>query len=372
MSVSLSKIVNVNFEVAGENIAVGSYPKTLLMSPNAITRFAEYESLLEVAVDFASGTPEHAAATLYFDNGGQVLVIGQISGVETLLEALQAVELVFDEFMFVAYLTKDPASAEVIALLTNLDARVAPNKRIACFTISDINAKDSGDSTDLASLLKAQGLKSAALKYTSTGLYDAILIGAYFSAIDLGGVESVKDYAFTSETGPTAETLTDAEYDSLIAKDYNFVTTIGLKTLNYGGNTIFAVGIETLFGTIAVENDVSQAALNVLLSKQYLTDAGSNSVLTAIGDALVRFITNGFISPDTTYLGETQVINYNGKQFNTIRKGQTLSLGYLVFSIPIENISSADRAARKLPPISVFINARGSIRKIDVIGEVRE
>ena len=372
MSVSLSKIVNVNFQVASQNVAVGSYPKTLLMTADAAVRYKEYETLTELAVDFAAGTPEHAAATLYFDNGGQVLVIGQIDVAETLLSSLQAVELVFTDFMFVVYLTKDPASAEAIALLTNLDARLAPNKRIACFTITDANAKDAGDSTDLASLLKAQGLKSGALKYTSAGLYDAILIGAYFSAIDLGGVESVKDYAFTSEAGPDSETLTDAEYDALIGKDYNFITTIGLKTLNYGGNTMDAIGIETLFGTIAVENDVSEAALNVVVLKQYLTDAGTNSILTAIGDALVRFITNGFISPDTTYLGETQVITYNGLQFNTIKKGQTLSLGYLIFSIPVENISAADRAARKLPPMSVFINARGSIRKIDINGEVRE
>lgn len=372
MSVSLSKIVNVNFEVEAQNVAVGSYPKTLLMSANAASRYTEYESLLEVAVDFASGTPEHAAATLYFANGGQVLVIGQIDGVETLLTSLEAVELVFTDFMFVVYLAKDPVSSDVTTLLTNLDARVAPNKRIACFTITDVNAKNASNETDLASLMKAQGLKSCALKYTSAGLYDAILIGAYFSAIDLGGVESVKDYAFTSEAGPTAESLTDAEYDGLIGKDYNFITTIGLKTLNYGGNTIAAIGIETLFGTVAVENDVSEAALNVIVLKQYLTDAGTNSILTAIGDSLVRYITNGFISPDTTYLGETQVITYNGLQFNTIKKGQTLSLGYLIFSIPVENISAVDRAARKLPPISVFINARGSIRKIDIIGEVRE
>lgn len=370
--VSLSKIVNANFKVAEQTVATGSYPKTLLMTPNAIIRYKEYADLAAVAVDFASGQPEHDAATLYFNNGGQVLVIGQIDGVETLLVAVQAVELEFTDFIFVAFLEKDNDSAEAIALVTNFDARFAPNKRIACFTVTTATAKDGGDATDLMSLIKAQNLKSATAKYTSAGLYDGILIGAYFSAVNLSGVETVKDYMFTSEAGPVSEDIIDAEYDALIAKDYNFVTTIGRKTLNYGGNTSGSIGIETLFGTIAVENDVSQAVFDTITSKEYLTDTGSNNIVTAAKAAIVRHITNGFISPDATYLGETQVINYNSIEFQTIRRGQTLSLGYLIFTIPVANISAADRTARKLPPISIFINARGSIRKVEIVGEVRE
>lgn len=371
MSISVSKVVNVDFKVAEQTVATGSYNKTLLMSTDATVRFKEYNTLAEVEVDFNNTTPEYDAAELYFNNGGQVLVIGQIDTGESLLQAVQAVELVFTDFIFVAFVDKDNDAVEAQALVTDFDARVAPNKRIACFTVSDANAKTTA-TTDLMSVLAAANLKSAAAKYTSTGEHDGVLIGAYFSKVDLNGVESIQDYNFTSEVGPSAESLTDAEYDQLIAKNYNFVATIGNFTLNWGGNIVSGVGLETIFGTIALENDVTEAAFDTVVDKQYFTDAGSNNIITAIKDAMVRYVTNGFIAPDSTYLGEDQVINYNGQDFPTIRNGQTLSLGYLVFAIPVANVSAADRAARKLPPISVFINARGSIRRIDINGEVEQ
>ena len=419
--ISTSKLVNVNFEVAQNNVPTGGYPRTLLMSPNATVRVKEYSTLAEVEVDFDNTKPEYAAAQLYFNNNGQILVIGQIDGAETLLEAVQAVELEFTDYIFVAFLEKNPDSAEAQALVTDFDARVAPNKKIACFTVTDVNAINASNDTDLMSVLIAAGLQSAASKYATEiilntyvdttamiadqasqviggiydaggvgyrldvktgvigdytvvllGQFDAVLIGAYFSQIDLNGVETIQDYAFTSETGVTVVDLTDAEYDALIAKNYNFYTTIGNNSRNYGGDIASGVGLDVVFGTITVENDVTESALTALLEKQYLTDGGTNNIVTAINDAIVRYVTNGFIDPGSTYLGESQVITYNSKDFPTIRKGQTLVLGYLVFTIPVAEISTADRAARKLPPISVFINARGSIRQIDINGEVRE
>lgn len=371
MGISTSKIVNVDFKVAEQSVAVGSYSTTLLMSADATTRQKLYNTLLEVEADFADTTPEFDAAELYFNNGGQVLVIGQIDGVETLLEAVQAVEVEFTNFIFVAFVDKDNDAAEAQVLVANFDARVAPNKRIACFTVTDVNAKGVA-TTDLMSVLTAANLKSAAAKFTIAGEHDGVLIGAYFSKVDLNGTDSIQDYNFTSEVGPAAEVLTDTEYDNLIGKNYNFVATIGNKTLNWGGNIASGVGLDTIFGTIAVENDVTDAALDIVTAKQYFTEAGVNNIVTVIKDSIVRYVSNGFIAPDSTYLGQDQVLNYNGIDFPTIRNGQTLSLGYLVFTIPVANVSAADKAARKLPPISVFINARGSIRRIDINGEVRE
>lgn len=374
--ISSSKLVSVDFAVATSVIPPGDYSKVLLMSVDAATRYKEYSTLAAVELDFADTTNEYKAAELYFNNGGQVLVIGQIGGAETLLEAVQAVELLFTDFIFCVilddFIASDSRNSEAIALVTAFDARVAPNKRIACFTVTDAAAKTSAE-TDLMSLIIAAGLNSAAAKYSSTANdVDAILIGAYFSQINLNGVETVKDYAFTSESGPTAEDLTDAEYDELIGKNYNFVATIGNNTLNYGGNVSGGYGLDTLFATIALENDVNAAALAALVEKEYLTQQGSNNILTAVINSIERYITNGFIEPGATYLGATQQITYNSLQFTTIRKGQTLTLGYLLFAVPVANISAADLVARKLPPITIYVNARGSIRQITITGEVRE
>lgn len=372
--ISLNKIVNVNFEVEQNNVGPGSYRKTLLMSSSALTRYKEYATLEEVAVDFIDTTPEYKQAKSYFDNGGQILVIGQIDDGESLLEAVEAVEAVFNDFIFVAFVSdfdnSDPKDNDLIELVTNFDDRVAPNKKIALVYVIDSVAETSA-TTDIASKLKAAGANSCVCVYQKEV---HLVVAAYFSSIDLNDSESIKDFTFTQEaTGLiTSTTLTDASYDILIGKDYVVYTTIGNLKAFFNGNTVGGNGIETVWGTIALENDVQLNAFETVADKQYLTEQGLNNVVRSIKDGLQRYVTNGLISPDTTYLGDTQKITYNGNEYTTIRKGQTLSLGYLVFTVPISNISVSDRASKKLTPITIYINARGSIRKVEINGEVRE
>lgn len=372
--ISLNKIVNVNFEVEQNNVGPGSYRKTLLMSSSASTRYKEYSSLAEVEVDFISTTSEYKQAKIYFDNGGQILVIGQIDTGETLLEAVQAVEAVFTDFIFVAFVSdfdnSDPKEDDLIELVTNFDSRVAPNKKIALIYVIDAIAETSS-TDDIASKLKAADAKSCVCVYREEV---HLVVAAYFSSIDLNDSESIKDFTFTQEATGLIDgsPLTDATYDILVGKNYVVYSTIGSLKAFFNGNTVGGNGIETVWGTIALENDVQSNAFETVADKQYLTDQGLNNVVRSIKDGMQRYVTNGLISPDTTYLGETQKITYNGQEYTTIRKGQTLSLGYLVFTVPMANISVSDRAAKKLPPITVYVNARGSIRKVEINGEVRE
>lgn len=372
--ISTSKVVNVNFEVEQNNVGPGSYRITLLLSENATTRVKEYDSLEKVLVDFADTTIEYKEAKVYFDNGGQILLIGQIDTGETLLQALQAVELLRNDFIFVAiapdFDNSDAKEPQLIALVQNLDARVAPNKKIALIHVIDGEAETTA-TTDIASQLKAAGAKSCVCVYNNNV---HMVVAGYFSSIDLNDSETVIDFTFTQEISGefTPASLTDTTYENLVGKDYVVYTTIGNYKAFYNGNTVGGNGIETVWGTIALENDVQAAAFEAVTDKQYLTDAGQNNVVRAVKDAMQRYVANGLISPDTTYLGDTQQITYNSKTYTTIRKGQTLSLGYLVFSIPLANISAADRTARKMPPLTIYVNARGSIREVTINGEVRE
>lgn len=370
--VSVNKIIDVNFNVTGPAALPGSYPRHVLFSDDATVLQKDYASLVAVEADFNNATAEYSAASLFFANGGVTLNIALLDTTgssQKPLAALLALEAVLTDFIFFSYVA-EPIEADIIELVTALDLRKAPDQRIVCLSVDDVNAKTVA-TTDIMSVLIAANLNSACAKYSTSEDYVGILIGAYFSQVDLDKPSSIKDYTYTSESGVAAEGLTDAEYDFLIGKNYNFNDTIGGNLLNLGGNLSSGFGLDVTFGTIALENDVAAAVLDTILGKEYMSKAGQRSIQAAVSDSILRYQTNGLILIGSTYTGVTQEVVYNGITFQLIRNNQTLTDGFIIFAIPVLNISSADKAARRLPPIYVYVNSQGGIRKVTVIGEVR-
>lgn len=212
----------------------------------------------------------------------------------------------------------------------------------------------------------------------------ALLIGAYYSQVDLNGSETIKDYCYTSETldnyfqestdrdfDSGKEDVTDAQYNTLIDNNCNFIDEIGKRIVNFGGNLKNGVSIHTDFGVTAAENDVTNAVLSCMLNKQYLTVAGLNTVIASIDAALVRYMSNGLLESGSLYDGEDITRLYNGVQYTIIKKGTSLSKGYLVTAIPMANISEQDKADKRFTPIYVIMQTQSGARVIEITGEVR-
>ena len=276
-------------------------------------------------------------------------------------------------------------SAETLQTISNYcDKTESPNKiRLLLTTNSD---------SFIGEFISTESF--SAVKYctktdSQNNLIDsALLIGAYFSKINLDGANTIKDYAYTREQligingitiNPSEDELTEQEFDDLINNGttnggyYNLINTVGNNVVNFGGNlaTVNNVAIHTDFGAIAVERDITYSVLERMLGKQYLTEQGISNVKAAINAQLQRYKTNGYLNVGASYSGEDLTITYNGVRYEIIKHGTTLTQGFYIYSVPMNNLSVVDRQARKFTPIYVVLETQSGARVVEITGEVR-
>jgi hypothetical protein len=84
--------------------------------------------------------------------------------------------------------------------------------------------------------------------------------------------------------------------------------------------------------------------------------------LCTVSNSLDQAVTNGYVAPGV----------WTGPPFGSIVTGQTLPKGYYVFAPPIASQSSADRAARKAPTITVGIKLAGAIHSANIVLNVNQ
>ena len=218
---------------------------------------------------------------------------------------------------------------------------------------------------------------SHAVKYSTetpsssnTNIVDnALTIGAYISRIDLNASNSFRDYIYTPEH-IKAESLDAMTLSQLEQNNYNFVSRIGNKTLNFGGDLMTGDNIITDFGTLAIENDLTYALLDAVSDKQYMNDAGINTIVSTMENRITRYTKNGFLEVNSIYSGNDIVITYNNRDFSVIKNGTPLVKGFKIFTIPVRYITLADRNDRRLPPIYVVLNTLSGVRTLEVVGSV--
>lgn len=423
--VNINKIINVDFNIASKVSPLRSYDTVVyLVSPttggqsklkNAVNlsvggktfKYVLCSSLESVdscftsrstsdsGSDEGSGDPtgiERCSASNFFRNGGGQLLILEVTAenkgaldscFKNLHELLTAEG---SDFIYVCLSSAAVAflsSTDLKGLITAAEDSKSPYTYRLLLTTSD-TSKYNSDSEYSAYSIGVKYCTKAVLSDTQARVVDAaLLIGAYYSQVNLDGSESIKDYCYTSETLenvlPTTnvdftsgvENVSDSVYDTLIGNQYNFIDQIGKNIVNFGGNLLNGTSIHLDFATCAAENDITNAVLSSMLKKQYLTAAGLNTVLASIDATLVRYMSNGYLELGSLYSGDDIICSYNGVNHTIIKKGTSLSKGYLVTAIPIANISDQDKLDKRFTPIFVIMQTQSGARVIEISGEVR-
>ena len=410
--VDVNKIINVDFSIVSTNAAIGSYKTVAYLvacgikdstntgSGNSGLNYKLCKSFDDVkaAADARTlNSTNYTAATtiesakVFFDNGGSQLLLIQCSDsieVPAMVQSLGTIQDILsgdDKFIYLC-VSKDSesilGSTKMASLVAAAEVSKAPHIFRLLLTDISVDAADATAYKDNSVGVKLCTKKVSSLTPGASANIDgALLIGAYYSKVNLDGGETIKDYCYTPETIAKSdgnsvtdngcENVTSTQYDSLISKNVNFIDRIGSNIVNFGGNLANGVNIHTDFGTCAIENDVTNAVLKVMLNKQYLTPAGLNNIISAINSAIVRYKNNGYLELGSVYSGDTYVYSYNGAKFTIIKKGTSLSQGYLVTAIPMANLSDADREARKFTPIFVIMQTAYGARIVEIRGEVR-
>lgn len=408
--IDIKNIVDVDFKIIKSETSLGSYNTVVYFVKDDLYKanggVAEKTAdaiictnLKEVntALNSDAKTLTSVSAENFFENGGVKLVLVKPSGytLETFTADIDKVRTTIrknnkannseDNFIYVAISNvicgytseeetlEDKYTKKVLLQIAKYFEELATPNTLRLLLTYDNNDTFSNNFSGYS-----VAIKYCTKKINATTIDAALLIGAYFTKINLNESEAIKDYCYTAETlvdlavgEDASENVTQAEYELLIKRNYNFIDTIGNNVINFGGNLTNGTAITTDFATICVENDVCGATLSAMIGKQYLSQSGLTNLVSCIESQLQRYKSNGFIKIDSTYSGENLYINYNNRSYAVISKGEALPQGFKVFAVPVANISLVDKETKKFTPIYVVIESLSGARIVEIRGEVR-
>lgn len=417
--VDINKIVDVNLDIISGATLIGAYNTVAYVVPNSTKDSTATEEISELfGKRFTSFTEYNNAKTaggistiagvdngveLFFNNGGEALVlygltIPEEEGEQTVqgnFEALVKTIITDCEngsynviYIVLSTLFNDMDASDLITMDTYLTSLKAPYSKRLAITVPLHSSSEpsptlntlysSISTTNIACFYTDMTLTAGTRSVTNPLIEEALLLGAFSTQLDLDGTETIRDFCYTEANvsgyvGSTSVTYDDVDsstYDTLTSNNVNFVSKVGNRTLIFGGNLVNGVGIDTDFGCICVENDIANTLVEVMVQKQYLTALGLTNVLGKIENLLLRYQTNGYVEINSNYTGDSVYRTYNGTRYTIITNGTALPKGYLVTSVPMNNISAQDRQDRRFTPIYVIIQTQKGARVVEVSGSI--
>lgn len=195
--------------------------------------------------------------------------------------------------------------------------------------------------------------------------YKAVSVAARFSSVDFTAGQSLITGKFKTLPGTTPDIITATQKAELDRKRVNHYSP-------FGGDSIVAEGVS--FGTyIDVRywldwfiNSCQAGVYNLLKgspSRVPQTDSGSAAIRGTLEGICEEGVLNGGIAPGK--LGNVLAGNIREITGNSKFSGY-LSTGYLVYIQPIALQNPSDRAARKAPPINVWVKGSGAVHFLDI------
>lgn len=390
--ISTRNVVTVDLDIVTDKGVLGDFETVVYFAPVTLNNQGTPVNVLPLETEDQLDSQVTGNDTVvqsiknYFKNGGEKIIV--VSPTEfdlsEFIKFISQAKAITRDFIYVCISNQLIGSSgyqnQVLQEIAGYcDATKSPDKiRLLLTTNSKTFIADMG-------LTKSYSIVKYCTKTYNAKILDAaLLVGAYFSKIDLDKTDSIKDYCYTSEKlygtedGISEENLTQQDFDSLVKNGndegyYNVIDKIANSVVNFGGNlaTTDNIAIHTDFGAIACERDITYSVLEQMLGKQYLTEAGMTKVKSAINSQLQRYKTNGYLNVGASYSGEDLAITYNSNKYSVIKHGETLQQGFYIFSVPVSDITPDDKVAKRFTPIYVILETQSGARVVEITGEIR-
>ena len=202
--------------------------------------------------------------------------------------------------------------------------------------------------------------------YTPESEYQSISIAAMFSGTNLNRANSFRTAKFKRLPGMTPARLSNAEAAKLDERHINYYTTVGPYNILAQGTTLKPnVFIDMRhwldWFTDRVRRDVFNLLVNAPVIPQ--TTRGLQQVRQVVQNACLIGVRNGGIS-------QGRVSNTTRDDIRQVTGNQTfdgvLDTGFVVYVAPLSTMSDADFAARKIPPIHVWLRGSGAIHFVEI------
>lgn len=378
MSYDASNIINIVTRISPQGLSFANFSKAMLFAPEAekpagmaVNTFRVYQSLSDLAVDFADTTETYKAAQRYLamiptPREIQVFARSNVTDGDTIIQTLNIARNITWWYwsMFTVDVYSDEASVKLIADWLDANVSYAFN----CSVAADI--RDPVDTTDIASELTTTGQRHISTFSHATDLYAGHALIAWFSSVNYSIPGSTITGEFKKLPGVAAEDLTGTEYSAMRqdTKKAVFYTIVDLQGSNDVGRVInswshsaFGEYIDDVVNLDAFVNDLRVTLYNATANqptKLPQTPPGQAVLLSSAKETGERYIANGYLGPRNWTNPDNGLEEYTA--------------GYEILTKPedILDISDSDRAERKSAPIRIRIFRAGAIHAVDVTVDV--
>ena len=274
---------------------------------------------------------------------------------ETLEEA--TVALLDINTWYGAFYTGDIEQQDVIDTAALISASTPSH--ICCFTSKDTDELDGTQTSSLGYELAQLGNNRVFTMYSSTNDNAAVSVLGRMSTVNFEGSNTTITLMFKQCPGVEPEYLTTSQANALQGNNVNVFTAYQNDTsiLQYG---TMSGGwyIDEVHGLDWLQNRVETDLWNLLYTsttKIGQDESGMTAILSTVNSSLEAGVRNGLIAPGV----------WNGDEFGTLKRGDTLTTGYYVYIQPLAEQAQADREQRKAPPIQIAVKLKGAVHSID-------
>ena len=158
--------------------------------------------------------------------------------------------------------------------------------------------------------------------------------------------------------------LTESEQLELEGKNVSYYESVGTHNRLVGGET-FGSWADARYWIDWFQSRLQFELIRLLsvLPVVPYTDQGMQIILSKIAEVCEEGVRNGGIAPgvlSSELAGSVRQITGNS-QFDGI-----LDAGYLIYSLPVAQVSQSDRDVRRGPPISLWVKGSSAIQEIDI------
>lgn len=356
--INLKRFVDINIKQHVVASTVGTRDTVVLFTAegtNGTTNLIE--SIVDANAKYNDKPNTLAYLKVFFENSGVKVLVVEGVGIDNL--TADTIKDLDNSYICIAYASESTAVEANYAKIKQL-----ATTRAADSTIYGINEKIllAATATD-----DTASVKNFAVKYSSVQGAE-MTIAAYLTKINVYGVDTVYDYAFTQEV-LTAEDLADSKFATVMTNNMNVDINLANSIRNCGGNCKDGADIVNTYVRIILHQTLTDVLIQ-LLAQKIKNTTGASKIYAVIAQELERYLTSGYLTTDKVWTDKDLTVNYNGVSYTIIEQGTALTNGYVIQVLPFTSLTDADKAAHKAPPVYVVIADQYGIRQITVNGEV--
>lgn len=366
-NISLKNFVNIDIQPSERASIQGTRDTIALLTDEKGVTLTKNPVDINSYSELASLTKTFQFLDVYFRNGGvKAYVVQDVA--YTSADIVNAIAELDDKYVVVAYAYSNDGMIYQDTERTSYEVlkEVAINRNSST-SIYGVNEKIILSRTiRLDDITK---VKNFAVKYSDV-VGAEMTIGAYLSQINVYGINTIQDYAFTKESFTTTELAnefvpTDAEFEYLMERNYNVDIELQEDIRNCGGNDKDGDSIMNNWTRIVLQQTLTARLIELLKTKIRSTD-GVSKMYATIVDELEFYRVNGYLTTDKVWKYDTLVID----GVKIIEKGTPLITGYQIKIFPMSALSDEQKRNHQAPPIYIVLADQYSIRVINISGEV--